>query len=86
MDPGLHVKQGLNHLNRVLNYAKFVAENGEATVHLTFEDWHVVADMLFHMETPRELIPDQVQDYTLVEGEDAIRLSTPDCEITIEMM
>lgn len=86
MDPGLHVKQGLNHLNRVLNYAKFVAENGGATVHLTFEDWHVLADMLFHMETPRELIPAQISDYKLVEGKDAILLTTDDCEITVEMM
>lgn len=86
MDPGLHVKQGLNHLNRVLNYARFVAENGTATVHLTFEDWHVLADMLFHMETPRELIPPQISDYSLAEGKDAILLSTDGCKISVEMM
>ena len=86
MDPGLHVKQALNHLNRVLNYARFVAENGEATVHLTFEDWHVLADMLFHMETPRELIPPQISTYSLANGRDAILLSTSDCQITVEIM
>lgn len=86
MDPGLHVKQGLNHLNRVLNYARMIAEDGAATVHLTYEDWHVLADMLFHMETPRELIPDEVLDYALEDGRDAISLATDDCRITVEMM
>ena len=86
MDPGLHAKQGLNHLNRVLTYAKFVEEDGAATVHLTYEDWHVLADTLFHMETPRALIPPQVLDYSLVDGKDAILLSTEGCDITVEMM
>ena len=48
MDPNLHQKQAINHLNKVLNYAPFVAEDGKATVHLTPEDWHVVADALEH--------------------------------------
>jgi len=86
MDPGLHAKQGLNHLTRVLNYAKFVAEDGAATVHLTYEDWHVLADTLFHMDVPRELVPDAVSDYRLAEGRDAILLSTEGCEISVEMM
>ncbi|MGA7303597.1 MAG: hypothetical protein WBW88_01935 [Rhodothermales bacterium] len=86
MDPGLHVKQGLNHLNRVLSYANFVAENGKATVHLTFEDWHVLADMLFHMDTPRELLPARIRNFALVEGKDAMLLSTDGCEITVEIM
>jgi hypothetical protein len=86
MDLGLHAKQGINHLNRVINYAKFVAEDGAATVHLTFEDWHVLADTLFHMDTPRDMIPDHVQDYSLVEGKDAILVTTEDCAITVEMM
>lgn len=86
MDPGLHAKQGLHHLNRVLTYARFVEEDGAATVHLTFEDWHVLADTLFHMDTPRELIPSQVLDFSLVDGKDAILLRTDGCAITVEMM
>ncbi|GIV62127.1 MAG: hypothetical protein KatS3mg044_0993 [Rhodothermaceae bacterium] len=57
MDPNLHQKMGINHLNRVLNYAPFVAEQGRATVHLTVEDWHVVADTLFRMHTPPRVAP-----------------------------
>ena len=86
MDPGLHVTQGLNHLNRVLNYAQFVAEDGVATTHLTYEDWHVLADTLFHMQTPRELIPERVISYSLAEGEDIIVLTTEALRINVEIM
>lgn len=85
MDPGLHVKQGLNHLNRVLEYAPFVEENGEATVHLTPEDWHVLADMLFHMETPATLLPEAIGDYVLSAEGEAIEIKTADCAIRVCM-
>ncbi len=74
----------MNHLNRVLNYYPFVAEDGRATVHLTPEDWHVVADTLFAMDTPRELLPDAIKEYRLA-GENAIiELETEDCLIAVE--
>ena len=38
IDPNLHQKQGVNHLNRVLGFAPMVEEDGRATVHLTAED------------------------------------------------
>ena len=86
MDPNLHQKQGVNHLNRVLNYAPFVAEDGEATVYLTHEDWMVVADTLFHMNTPQEVLPDVIQSYELIKDESAIELRTPDYRIEVEIM
>ncbi|NND71415.1 MAG: hypothetical protein HKN43_07535 [Rhodothermales bacterium] len=86
MDPNLHQKQGINHLNRVLNYANFVVEDGKATVHLTPEDWHVVADTLFHMETPREVLPDAISGFQLTAGNQIIELTTADCVIAIEMI
>ena len=63
MDPGLHVKQAINHLNKVLAYYPYVADGGEATVALTPEDWGVVADALFHMDTPAEVFPDAIESY-----------------------
>ena len=63
MDPGLHVKQAINHLNKVLAYYPYVAENGEATVALTPEDWGVVADAFFHMGTPPDVFPDAIESY-----------------------
>ena len=63
MDPGLHVKQAINHLNKVLAYYPYVAADGEATVALTPEDWGVVADAFFHMGTPPEVFPDAIAAY-----------------------
>ncbi len=85
MDPNLHQKQGVNHLNRVLSYYPFVAQEGKATVHLTFEDWNVVADTLFRMETPRELVPEAITSYKLA-GDSVMVLETQDCVIEVEMM
>jgi hypothetical protein len=86
MDPGLHVKQGINHLNKVLQYAPFVAKDGRATVHLTPEDWQVVADTLFQMNTPAEFLPPAIEAYALTNNERTIELKTPDCVIDVEMM
>jgi len=84
MDPNLHQKQGVNHLNRVLNYYPFVAEDGRAVVHLSPEDWHVVADTLFAMNTPREFLPEAIREYRFADGNAAIELETADCLITLE--
>ena len=86
MDPNLHQKQGINHLTKVLNYAPFVAEDGKATVHLTVEDWHVVADTLFHMDTPKELLPEAIQAYRLAEDNRVIELDTDAYAISVEMI
>jgi len=58
----LHRIQGVNHLNKVLDYASLVEDEGRATVHLTPEDWHVVMDTLFHMKTPKEELPDAISN------------------------
>ena len=86
MEPNLHQTQGINHLNRVLAYAKFVTEDGKAVVHLTSEDWHVVADTLFHMDTPRDFLPEAVTDYRMKEGGRAIELVTTAATIDVEMI
>jgi len=83
MDPNLHQKKGIEHLNKVLQYAPMVAENGKATVHLTQEDWHVVADTLFYMNTPREVIPEAITAFRLQHR--SIELDTPALQITVEM-
>ncbi|HLT46231.1 MAG TPA: hypothetical protein VK002_03310 [Rubricoccaceae bacterium] len=86
MDPGLHVKQALNHLEKILGYYPYVEEGGEATVALTPEDWHVVADALFYMDTPREVIPEAITDYRLAEDGAAILLTVADgTRVTVEM-
>lgn len=86
MDPNLHQKQGVNHLNKVLNYAPFVAEDGRATVHLTHEDWWVVADTLFKMETPKEMLPSDIDAFELANENRTIRLTTSDYVIDVEVI
>ena len=86
MDPGLHVKQAITHLERVLNYAPLVADGREATVHLTWEDWNVVADALFHMETPREVFPAAIKDFRLDGDKQVIELDTEEFEIRLEIV
>lgn len=80
----LHLAQGVNHLNRVLNYAQLVAEEGRAIVYLTPEDWHVVLDTLFHMETPKEALPDEIEKYELTKDDLTIQLTTG--EFVIELV
>jgi len=86
MDPTLHQKQARNHLNKVLNYAPMVAEDGRATVHLTPEDWHVVADALFKMDTPKEMLPDQINEFRLTRENSTIELTTGEYVIDVEMI
>ena len=86
MDPNLHQKMGIQHLNKVLNYAPFVAEDGKAEVHLTTEDWWVVADTLFKMETPKEMLPEAIESYRLTDENKAIELKTADCLISVATM
>ena len=86
MDINLHQKQGINHLAKVLNYAPFVAEDGQATVHLTAEDWHVVVDTLFQMNTPRELLPEGIREYRLVNGNHSVELVTDEYVIRVDVI
>ncbi|MEM0961266.1 MAG: hypothetical protein AAGK21_01840 [Bacteroidota bacterium] len=81
MDPGLHVKQAINHLNKVLAYYPYVTEPGEppeATVALTPEDWGVVADAFFHMDTPHEVFPDAIADYRVSDDGSEMLVTTQD--------
>lgn len=81
-----HLKQAINHLNKVVDYAPMVAEGREATVHLTPEDWHVVADALFKMDTPEGALPDAIEEYTLANENKTIVLKTPDYDIDVEIV
>ncbi|MEM1096331.1 MAG: hypothetical protein AAGJ10_17165 [Bacteroidota bacterium] len=86
MDPNLHQKMGITHMNRAIQYADMVEEDGQAQVHLTREDWQVVADTLFAMHTPPEMLPDEVERYELVNEHRTIRLHTPDLIIDVEAL
>ncbi len=82
----LHRIQGVNHLNKVLDYAPLVEDEGRATVHLTPEDWHVVMDTLFHMKTPKEELPDAISEFELTNDGRTIQLTTSDMVIDVEQI
>ncbi|MGB0650122.1 MAG: hypothetical protein ACPG3U_00210 [Rhodothermales bacterium] len=73
-------------MNKVLGYAPMVAENGEAEVFLTAEDWHVVADTLFHMDTPREEVPQAIEEFTRSDDGQTIHFKTADLVIAVKMI
>ncbi len=81
-----HLKQAVNHLNKVVGYAPMVAEGREATVHLTPQDWHVVADALFKMDAPEDALPSAIEDYTLANENKTIVLKTADYDIDVEIV
>ncbi len=81
-----HLKQAVNHLEKVLDYAPMVAEGRDATVHLTAQDWQVVADALFNMEVPDKAFPDAIQTYGLTDENETITLTTDDYDIEIEVV
>jgi hypothetical protein len=82
-----HLKQAVNHLEKVLDYAPMVAEGRDATVHLTAQDWQVVADALFNMEeVPDKAFPDAIQNYGLTNENETITLTTDDYDIEIEVV
>ncbi len=86
MDPGLHVKQAINHLNKILAYYPYVEEDGEALVALTPEDWQVVADALFYMETPKDVFPGEITEYVLSDDNASILLTVEDgTKITVDV-
>ena len=84
MDPSKHVKQGVNLLNRVLQYASMVREDGEALVGLTEQDWYVVSDLLFRMDVPEGTLPDEIDDYALGDDQRTIELSTREGPVRVE--
>ena len=84
--PNLHRQQGVNHMNKVLGYAPMVAEGGKAEVFLTAEDWGVVADTLFHMETPREELPEAILEFSRLADGQTIQFQTADLTIDVKMV
>ena len=89
MDPGLHVKQAINHLRKILQYVPYVVEEGEsgpvATVALTPEDWGVVADALFYMDQPKEVFPEEIAAYRMDDATGTIVLDLQDgTVVTVE--
>ena len=84
MDPGLHVKQAINHLEKILGYYPMVQEGDTAEVFLTPEDWQVVADAMFYMGQPKDVFPSAIQSYDLNEDDRKILLHVEGCTVEVD--
>jgi hypothetical protein len=84
MEPTLHMQQGQNLLNRVLQFYPHVREGDRAVVTLTQQDWLVLMDFVQNPETA-ELRPENVGDMTVDMGSGTINVQMPDCIVEVKM-
>jgi len=86
MDVNLHQQQGINLINRVLEYARYVIEDDRAHVHLTPEDWYVVADTLFQRGIPKEVLPEEIHTYRMINNSRTIEFQVDEYAIEVHMI
>ncbi len=84
MEPTLHMKQGANLLDRVLQFYPMMREGDSAVVVLTEQDWMVLMDFAENPEA-KELIPARVSSMTVDRPTRTIRLVTDDCAVDVKM-
>lgn len=75
----------MNHIERILAYYPMVREGSDASVWLTFEDWQVLYDLLFRTPDAAAHLPEDIEEFRLLEGEAVILLEVADCHIRVEM-
>lgn len=84
MEPTLHMQQGLNLLNRVLQFYPIMQEGVTSSVVLTEQDWLVLMDFAENPETPA-ILPEKVTSLSVDRPSKTISLSTPDCTVAVTM-
>ncbi|HVZ38866.1 MAG TPA: hypothetical protein VHI13_06290 [Candidatus Kapabacteria bacterium] len=84
MEPTLHMKQGLNLLDRILQFYPLMQEGDTATVELTEQDWMVLYDFT---ENPDgvEVRPAAIREMTVDRPTRTIILTTNDCTVSVKM-
>lgn len=84
MEPTLHMKQGLNLLERVLQFYPLMQEGDTASVTLTEQDWLVLMDFTENPET-KDIRPSTVKDMTVDRASRTINVTTDDCKVEVKM-
>ncbi len=84
MEPTLHMKQGLNLLERVLQFYPLMQEGASAQVMLTEQDWMVLMDFTENPEAV-EIRPATVQEMTVDRAARTIHVVTGDCDVSVRM-
>jgi hypothetical protein len=84
MEPTLHMKQGLNLLERVLQFYPMMKEGETSEVILTEQDWLVLMDFTENPET-KEIRPAKVKEMIVDRANRTIDLTTDDCLVHVKM-
>lgn len=78
------MQQGLNLLNRVLQFYPHMREGDRAVVMLTQQDWLVLMDLVQNPDAA-EHRPKPVGDMTVDMKTGTINVTVPDCVIEVKM-
>ncbi len=84
MEPTLHMQQGLNLLNRVLQFYPMMQEGTQSAVVLTEQDWLVLMDFADNPETAG-ILPEKVTSLAVDRQSRTITMVTPDCTVAVTM-
>lgn len=84
MEPTLHMKQGLNLLNRVLQFYPIMQQGDRSVVQLTEQDWLVLMDFTDNLDA-QEHRPEQVQEMSVDRGRRTITIQVPNCLVEVKM-
>ena len=78
------MQQGLNLLERVLQFYPMMREGATSTVVLTEQDWMVLMDFTENPQTA-EIRPAKVTDMTVDRAARTINIKTDDCDVAVKM-
>ena len=78
------MKQGLNLLNRVLQFYPIMQEGDRAVVQLTEQDWLVLMDFSDNPDA-QEHRPEQVEQMSVDRGRRTIAIQVPNCLVEVQM-
>lgn len=84
MEPTLHMKQGLNLLERVLQFYPLMQEGSTSVVTLTEQDWMVLMDFTENPEAV-EIRPATVTEMRVDRASRTIHVVTGDCDVSVTM-
>lgn len=78
------MKQGLNLLERVMQFYPLMQEGETSEVTLTEQDWLVLMDFTENPET-KEILPAKVKEMTVDRSSRTINVVTDDCKVAVKM-
>jgi hypothetical protein len=78
------MKQGMNLLERVMQFYPLMQEGDTSEVMLTEQDWLVLMDFTENPET-KELLPPKIKEMVVDRASRTINIATDDCKVEVKM-